>query len=288
MRVRTVAALAALGVVCACGKPSGGPDVVAKGKIQDVGSAGEAVVRAVERAYDLRFRVPGERMAGITAAAEDACEALGPGRCVVLGSSLDGSGGRFGSGSVTMVAAADVARPLSRRLARLAAADGGSLTRMAMTGEALDGAAAAAADAAAETRVDVRAAEANAADAPAGAAAGTRAAAPPAVRSARVAAADAAAAARAGAREARAAARVLTARVATSRITAQYESEVPVRSDRGRPLAAAWAQVGERLEDSAALLLTVVTMAAPFALVVLAAAWARRAWRRRWPADARA
>ena len=78
-------------------------------------------------------------------------------------------------------------------------------------------------------------------------------------------------------------ARNLRARVATSRISVKYESDLPVPTERGRPLALAWARSAENLSEAAGVVLTILVTLAPFAAAGLAIALAWRWLRRRLP-----
>lgn len=253
--------LAVLGLVAGCGETPA--DGAGETTATVTKAAAGALSNAVAFTYALGFRAPADRLDDVQRAHEDACEAMGAARCMVLGSTLAGREGRYARGTLDLLAAPQVARALTRQFSTIAGEQKSSLTRSEMTGEALDGALAAVADARTAAQAGRTDAERTLRDGQ-----GTLN---------RIDAGREAADRRDGANEVAAQTRTLRGRLAASRITVNYESDLPVTLDRGRPLAAAFAQAGADLSDSLAVIVRLVVILGPFAL---AAALALAGWRR--------
>jgi hypothetical protein len=132
MRVRTLALIGAL-LLAGCGQKaaeSGG----SPGAVTAEGRFGGALGRLASFSFALSYRLPGEAIEKVQRAQEDACEALGPDKCIVLASQLRGRNGIYGEGALTVIAAREFARPLARNFTEITRSAGGNLTRQDMRG----------------------------------------------------------------------------------------------------------------------------------------------------------
>lgn len=277
MRYQALGLVLLLGVA-GCGGPPGEERAVAgttevadaTAPVRADAAAGErAIAGPIAYAYALAYRVAGARIDDVQRAHEDRCELLGRARCVVLGTTLDGRDGQFGRGTLDLLVAPDVARRLTRAFDAIVSEAEGDLIQSRVEGEAVDVALLAARAAAtdrARTRDAARASAAARADG---------------WLEEKVAADMAAAEAGAAVEAAAGALATLEGRLKMSRISVTYESRLPVDTDRGRPVAQAWARAGGLFGESLGLLLTVLAAAAPFGALAGAIWWMRRAGGRR-------
>jgi hypothetical protein len=72
-------------------------------------------------------------------------------------------------------------------------------------------------------------------------------------------------------------------RVAMSTITASYQSTAPAGNAAGRPIADALASAGQTLGQSVGAVIVFAVASIPWIILLLAALWAIRRWRRRRP-----
>lgn len=259
------AGLACLGLLAGCGEQAAG--LADKATTATVATPAAPLATHIAFTFALHFRLPAAALDDVQQDHEDACESLGSSRCIVLSSTLEGRDGKFGRGTLTVLAAPESARALTRRFGAIVGQAEGSLVRSQMEGEALDQPLAAADDAltsATATRTD--------AEATLAAGRGTLN---------RLDASRDAATQRTAEAEAATSARTLRGRLAASRITVAYESELPVNPERGRPLAEAWASALTDLSASLAVLLQLLVIAGPFAAAAILALLGWRRWERR-------
>lgn len=262
--------LALVTVLAACGQSANqdtSTTTTTTNAVTDASGPAESVIRNL--AYDFRyaFRVGSDRLDDVQRAHVARCDTLGPARCLVLNATLDGRDGRFGRGTLELRVATTIARTLGDGLRADVDAARGELTEARVEGQDLDAAmleASAALVTGSDARDRLRATAST--DGPLGA---------------RISAQGVATEAAERADAVRVAAAELGRKLAVSRVVIGYESSLPVPTGQTRPLAAAWAGVGQVFSEVAAFLLTLLAGGLPFALAA-ALGWAGwRAWERR-------